>query len=389
VKLRWPKGLEESTFLAHYWQRRPLLLRQAFDPHAFDLPDADTLAGLSLHEEVESRLLRRHAPDHWQLIPGPQDEETLANLPPRNWTLLVQDLDSLLPDTARLFDLVAFIPAWRREDLMLSVAAPGGSVGPHVDQYDVFLAQVRGAREWRVGSAKHDPRTLPEAPLRVLQHFVARQNWVLQPGDILYLPPGVPHHGIGVQGTELCMTASLGFRAPAALELAALLLEERTAPASLHHYADADLQRGEAASGEIGAAAIARLQALLASLPEEPAALARAMGRLVTETKPWLAPAPRARAPTAARLAGMLTAGRELTLAPGTRVAWTRTAGAAALFVNGQVLALPAACTRLARALAGAHPRVTAAVLPQGATRAAALALLRGLYRDGYLQWHR
>lgn len=385
--LCWPQGLDAAEFLARYWQQRPRLLRRAFDPQACGLPDADTLAGLSLEAQIESRLVQHRRHRGWKLERGPFTAKRLSGLPARDWTLLIQDTDSLIPEAARLFDLVDFVPAWRRDDVMISIAAPGGTVGPHVDQYDVFLAQLQGTRTWRIGNPRHDPSVVRGAPLAVLRHFQVRHSWELAPGDILYLPPGIPHFGIAEEAATPCVTASLGFRAPDAGELAAVMLDERLAGATLPRYADSGLAPGAARHGELDDEVLQRLQRLLAELPDERRALGRAMGRLVTEIKPWLAPPPRSRAPTIQALEHALAAGRALRLTPACRAAWLRRGACTELFINGRCFELPRGCQRLARALAGTRRTVNAAAVPRGGAHDAALTLLADLFRRGWLEW--
>ncbi len=386
--MRWPSGLDARRFLARHWQRRPLLLRDAVDPAELPLPDDDALAGLALSPEVESRLVRQRRGEHWHLDHGPFSASRLQRLPRRDWTLLLQDVDSHLPETRGIFDLLAFIAPWRREDLMISLAAPGGTVGAHVDQYDVFLLQVRGRREWRIGSRETPVDLREDTPLALLARFEETDRWILDPGDVLYLPPGVPHYGIAVADSSLCVTASLGFRAPEVGELAAVAIEAQLASLpTAPRYSDTGLVPGEAHDGEIGTAAIARLERLVEALPERRLALARALARLATEVKPWLAPERRRRGLGAAALSRRLARGELLCLAPGARAAWLKTQhGTTELYVNGRCWPLPPGCRRLAAALAGP---VGAASLPQLPRRsfaqAAALAALSELYREGLL----
>ncbi len=178
----------------------------------------DELAGLCLEQEVESRLVR-HTPqtDHWQVDYGPFAETTLRNLPPSSWSLLVQRVDQWHSEVAKLLEHFRFIPNWRVDDIMVSYATPHGGVGPHLDSYDVFLLQALGNREWRINCHDYDETDFIEGkPLRVIDHFQAEQAWTLEPGDLLYLPPGVAHHGIADCES---MTISIGFRAPTATEL--------------------------------------------------------------------------------------------------------------------------------------------------------------------------
>ncbi len=217
--ITWPPGLDACSFLAGYWQRRPLLLPGAFPGLSSPLTP-DELAGLACEPEVESRIVQEQGPDRpWQVTHGPFDEAAFAALPQTHWTLLVQDVDKHVPAVATLLACFDFLPQWRLDDIMVSWAEDGGSVGPHRDAYDVFLVQVQGQRRWRIDTRPSPPNALlPDLDLRILQHFEPSHDWVLGPGDVLYLPPGIPHWGTA-QGP--CMTWSVGLRAPAWRELAA------------------------------------------------------------------------------------------------------------------------------------------------------------------------
>ena len=209
-------GLTARDFLRDYWQQKPLLIRQAIP--GFESPiSPDELAGLSLEEEVESRLVLEHGERPWELRRGPFAEDAYQNLPERDWTLLVQAVDQFVPDVAELLEQFRFLPSWRIDDVMVSFATPGGGVGPHFDNYDVFLLQGHGRRRWKIGQmCDGDSALLPHADLRILADFQQTDEWVLEPGDMLYLPPRLAHFGIA---EDDCMTYSVGFRAPSAAEV--------------------------------------------------------------------------------------------------------------------------------------------------------------------------
>lgn len=212
-------GIED--FLSQYWQKKPLLIRNAFPDMQSPL-SADELAGLACEEHVNSRIVfetSTETSENWQVEFGPFDETRFATLPDTNWSLLVSDVERHLPETKPLLNSFRFIPDWRIDDLMISYAPAGGSVGAHTDAYDVFLIQLSGQRLWKV-SEHFDNEILSDIDLCILKNFEAEQEWILNAGDMLYLPPNVAHHGIAVpcqndQGDEIhCMTASVGFRAP-------------------------------------------------------------------------------------------------------------------------------------------------------------------------------
>lgn len=205
--------ISTETFLAEYWQQKPLLIRQCIPEHEHysKLITPDELAGLAC-EVSSARLVQEHGAMPWQVSHGPFQDEDFASLPETQWTLLVNDVDHYLPEFNELLEKFAFIPRWRIDDLMISFAVEGGSVGAHTDEYDVFLFQAQGQRRWQIESkARSASNYRPDLDLRILEQFDPDQEWVLNPGDVLYLPPHIPHHGIAL---NQCMTYSIGFRAP-------------------------------------------------------------------------------------------------------------------------------------------------------------------------------
>jgi len=204
--------LSVEKFLSEYWQKRPLLVRNAL-PGVSPPIAADELAGLACEEQVESRLvIHDGSGETWELTHGPFTDKAFGNLPETNWTLLVQAVDFWVPEAAKFLDQFNFIPTWRVDDLMISLSGDGGGVGPHFDNYDVFLVQVSGRRQWEVGGIYdgQSPRR-PDTPVMILTDWHPQKRWTLKPGDMLYVPPRVGHSGIAV-GND-CMTCSVGFRA--------------------------------------------------------------------------------------------------------------------------------------------------------------------------------
>jgi 50S ribosomal protein L16 3-hydroxylase len=205
-------GMTKARFLREHWQKRPLLIRGAL-PSFRDPLTPEELAGLACEDGIESRIVREEGGGKpWEVTWGPQRESTFARLPDQGWTLLVQELNRHVPEAALLLERFAWLPNVRVDDVMVSYAEPGGSVGPHVDSYDVFLVQGRGKRRWMYGDEPvRDARFVPDLELRILERFEPAQDHVVEPGDLLYLPPGVAHHGVAVTP---CTTYSVGFRAP-------------------------------------------------------------------------------------------------------------------------------------------------------------------------------
>ncbi|HET8764670.1 MAG TPA: cupin domain-containing protein [Rhodanobacter sp.] len=372
-----PLGMPPARFLRDYWQKHPLLIRNAFPGFVPPIAPED-LAGLACEEGVLARLVRHdEARERWQLKTGPLSEADFAKTGDHNWTLLVQDVDKWDADVARLLEPFAFLPSWRLDDIMISYAEPGGGVGAHVDQYDVFLIQGLGQRHWAISTDPAAPKDFrPDIELKQLVSFDPTHEWLLAPGDILYLPPDVPHDGIAFGGP--CMTISVGMRAPSQAELTGDLadyLAERM-PDELR-YADPDLAPVKAV-GEIDAAALARLRRALpfaAALDDD--ALRDWFGRFVTRYRNAQTPAPPARMVTAAALHKQLAAGARLLRHPWSRLAWARGKAGTTLFANGDAWPAPPA---LAKALCAQRKLV----LP-GAPAAVDEALLLALVNAGHL----
>jgi 50S ribosomal protein L16 3-hydroxylase len=207
-------GLAKRVFLGRHWQKRPLLVRQALPEFAGMLQPRD-LMQLACRDDAQSRVVVRRG-QRWEVHHGPFSPGFFRRLRVATWTLLVQDVNHFLPRAAELLQRFDFVPYARLDDVMVSYAPPGGGVGPHFDSYDVFLLQGRGRRRWRIG-AQTDHALVSDAPLKLLARFQPDEEQVLEPGDMLYLPPGYAHDGIAL---DQCMTYSIGFRAPAWQELA-------------------------------------------------------------------------------------------------------------------------------------------------------------------------
>ena len=323
--MRQELQLDKEAFLARYWQRKPLLLPQALPD--FQVPiDANELAGLAMEEGIESRIIEQSGA-HWLLQHGPFSEKDYQRDNP--WTLLVQAVDQYLPEVAELRSLVDFIPQWRIDDIMISYASDGGSVGPHYDNYDVFLLQGEGQRLWKLGQfCDQNSSLLPHEQLRILENFEQTEEYLLSPGDILYVPPGVAHWGVA-QGE--CTTFSIGFRAPRVSELVS-----RFTDALLEHiepdlfYRDTGLEPttrpGEIRPRDLERAA-AQLQAALDQAAEN-----RWFGELVTEPRYEQFPEDEALAEAQA----ILIDGPELVeLNPAGKLVWQHEAETLVVFANG------------------------------------------------------
>ena len=282
-------GMSPAQFMRRHWQKKPLLVRQAVAGFAPPVLRADLFA-LAGQEGVESRLVQQ-INDGWKLRHGPFPRRSLPGLQQPRWTLLVQGVDLHNDRIHALMNQFRFVPDARLDDLMISYATDGGGVGPHFDSYDVFLLQAHGRRRWRIGRQK-DKRLRGDIPLKVLSHFEPEQEFVLEPGDMLYLPPGYAHDGIA-EGE--CMTYSIGFKVPARAELARELLmrvaEEEGDDDVPVLYRDAGQEAVEqpaAIPEQLHEFARDALERAL----REPLALQRALGEYLTEPKPsvWFEP---------------------------------------------------------------------------------------------------
>lgn len=368
-------GLDPAEFLRDYWQRKPLLIRGAFPD--FESPlDPDELAGLACEEGVEARLVEENGPDGpWQVSHGPFDEAIFAELPERDWTLLVQAVDHYVPEVAELLEHFDFLPRWRLDDIMISYAPPGGSVGPHIDHYDVFLIQGLGQRRWQLGGkVADDAAIIPGIDLRILERFEVEpgDDWILERGDMLYLPPGWAHHGISQ--SDDCMTYSVGFRAPSADEAITSFADYlgEQLPASTR-YSDAGMAL-PATPAEVDDASLARMRQLILDTLDNPTQLAQWFGRAMTQPKYVDQLIPAEHPTDVEALVAELQAGEVLVHSLGSRFAWRDLGnGNATLFVDGDAIecALP-----LAQAIAAAQ-------LDAGILEHEEAAMLLGALLDG------
>ena len=273
-------SLSPAAFMRRHWQKKPLLARGAIaDP----LPGFDRrrLFALAARDEVESRLVVRRG-EQWSLRPGPIARRALPPLSAPGWSLLVQGVD-LHDDAAhRLLQRFRFVPDARLDDVMVSFASDGGGVGPHIDSYDVFLLQIAGQRRWRIGRVAR-PRLRDDVPLKMLAGFRATEEWLLDPGDLLYLPPGWGHDGVAL---DECFTCSIGFRAPRGAELGAAFLDylhERGLPQA--EYRDPNLSPTKRGA-QIDARMVDFADALLRKIRWRRTDVEDFLGRFLTTPKP-------------------------------------------------------------------------------------------------------
>lgn len=340
-----PLGMPAARFLRDYWQKRPLLIRNAFPGYTSPIAPED-LAGLACEDGVLARIVehdRTH--DRFHLRTGPFAEEVFPDMPHHDWTLLVQDVDKWDADVRALLAHFSFLPRWRIDDIMVSFAATGGSVGAHIDQYDVFLLQAQGERRWQIDAGPNPPVAFrDDAELRLLRSFHPTHDWVLGPGDMLYLPPGVPHHGVAVNP---CLTFSVGMRAPSAAELMADWVDTMIAEADdSQRYVDADLAAVKDPH-EIDTAAMVRVvDALNVLRMRDPDRLGDWFGRFITLYRAGADAAPGQEVPPPEIIEQALAQGQVLHRHPWTRMAWRRQARHARLYAAGQEYTLRASDAR-------------------------------------------
>ena len=279
-------GLAPKTFMQRHWQKKPLVIRQAIPDFMPPLDRADLL-DLAAQDEVQSRLVVQATAEGkqlWRFKHGPFGRKALPPFKQPGWTLLVQGVDLLDERVHALMNQFRFVPDVRLDDVMVSYATDGGGVGPHFDSYDVFLLQAHGRRRWRIGRQK-DLSLQPDMPLKILANFEPEMEFVLNPGDMLYLPPRYAHDGVAMGE---CMTYSVGFRAPSRAELAGELLQRLAEDAAdavgEGLYADPK-QAAAAHCGEIPDGLVAFARKAMEDALRDPLALQRVLGEYLTEPK--------------------------------------------------------------------------------------------------------
>ena len=304
----------------------------------------------ALEEEVESRLIIEHGERPWELRRGPFAEDEFGKLPEREWTLLVQAVDQFVPEVGELLENFRFLPSWRIDDVMISYAAPGGSVGPHFDNYDVFLLQGHGKRHWQIGQmCDADSKMLEHADLRILADFEATDEWTLEPGDMLYLPPRLAHCGVAVDD---CLTYSVGFRAPSAAEVLTHFTDFLSQYLSdEERYTDADAQP-VSDPHQIQHDALGRLKSLLTEHMSDERMLLTWFGQFMTEPRyPELVVGPELEEED---LMDSLAQGAILIRNPSARLAWSEVDEDLLLFASGQSRLLPGKLRELLKMICAA-----------------------------------
>jgi len=316
--LRLPEAMTPDEFLVRHWQRQALLCPGAFTD-CLPAIDPDDLLDIACEPRADARLVVRNNQD-WQVRYGPLDPSFTEDLPQTGWSVLVQSMEVWLPELHGLIAALGFLPRWRSDDVMVSLSAAGGGVGPHVDQYDVFLVQAAGRRSWAHGGPVSS--WIPDRPLRLLSDFKPEAQDTLGPGDALYLPPGVPHDGVALD--DGCLTVSIGFRAPGVADLASKFADQL-----MSRWQD-DVEReprfrdpGRPSSAAdptlIGSADARAMAALVSARLNDPGEAMRLAGELMSE--PRMPPDPPEDAMTASAISNHLDAGGRFERWAGSRLA--------------------------------------------------------------------
>lgn len=321
-------NISASVFLMEYWQKKPLLIRQAI-PDPPNQMDAPSLFEVSRSDSVETRLIERQG-KLWHVQQGPF--QALHKRKSRHpWTLLVQGVNLFSAEADSLLRRFNFIPYSRLDDVMASYAVPGGGVGPHFDNYDVFLLQVSGRRQWRI-SAQSDLSLVNNSPLKILKNFRPSQEWILEPGDMLYLPPHWAHDGIALDD---CITWSIGFRAPPASEIVSAFLDylqdELQIPG---RYCDPEL-KPQQHPGWISSALIDQYDTMISQIKWTRRDIENFAGRYLSEPKPHIYFAPPSR-PIALAAFRKSALRRGIRLDQRTLMLYRRKS----VFINGETLSL-------------------------------------------------
>ncbi|MFT5420643.1 MAG: 50S ribosomal protein L16 3-hydroxylase [Candidatus Endobugula sp.] len=261
-------AITKETFLNTIWQTKPYVFSQAM-PELIDLIDGNELAGLACEAEIESRIIAGYEVfGQWTCQQGPFTEDTFSTLPEKNWTLLVQGMDQWIDEVRDILQVFSFLPQWRLEDIMASYAPIGGGVGPHFDYYDVFLIQVSGSREWRLGQCCDEATSLQDNDqVKLLAEFVTEETHLLQAGDMIYIPAGKAHWGVA--SSEDCITFSVGFRAPSEKELLSTVFDNMIDGLSEHHRYKDNLASIDEHPAKINNAAHQQLVEFISTLSAE------------------------------------------------------------------------------------------------------------------------
>lgn len=376
-------GLSATEFLREYWQKRPLFVKNAF-PNFKDPLSADEIAGLGFEEFIPSRFIFEEGGARpWELKMGPFDEKDFAALVDKKWMLVVNDVEKSLPHLKTMLDPFRFIPNWRLDDLQASLGEDGGSVGAHWDDYDVFLIQGEGKKRWQISYDEVSEDDFVEGiDIRLIEHFDPDEEWIVEPGDLLYLPPRIGHYGVNIGRS---VTWSVGFRAPKHSEMlhdfTGSLLEKIAEDA---RFTDPDLTE-VSQIGELDDLAVERVSKVIHQyLTLNPEAIARWFGQHITEPKLFQAPEPREEPYSAEMLQTLLEEQGELERHAGITFLYRDIGDRRYLFAGGDEFSLPLNEGELIRMICE-HSELTAGMMAPFVERSeAAKALILTLVNDGF-----
>lgn len=378
--------LTQKEFLSKYWQKKPVLIRNAF-PSPEGVITPDELAGMCCDEGIESRLILEKGGKHpWELRKGPFTPTTFRKLPKTHWTFLVNGVDRFVPSVNAVLDSFSFIPFWRIDDIMFSYAVDKGNVGAHVDNYDVFLVQMYGTRRWMIEDRPVlQDDFVPNLPIRLLKKFKPTHTWDLQPGDMLYLPPRFPHHGVAV-GTD-CVTMSVGFRAPSFADFINGVASEALSKLDdAERYTDPELQIQH--PGEISSSSLNKVRKILEKHLLDPSVINGWLGRYITEPNPDVTfdPAKKPKRLTPAAAQKLLKSADKVVRVEGVRFAFiSLPKKEIEFFANGASTKLSGDCALLARILSEKVLTPAHDILPLMKDKECA-EFIGGLIEDGLLE---
>ncbi|TCH64179.1 cupin domain-containing protein [Acinetobacter sp. ANC 4862] len=342
-------GITAEQFLAEYWQKKPLLVRNAL-PEIANLLEPNDVMELALDENVSARLIKQKDkdPNQWSVKSSPLTKADFQKMP-KLWTLLVQAVDHYSFDLAELWKKFPFIPQWRRDDIMVSYAPKGGSVGKHFDFYDVFLVQGHGHRRWQLGQmCNPESEFVAGQPLKLLPEMEVNFDEVLAPGDLLYVPPGLSHYGVA---EDDCLTYSFGFRMPNVAEMMDRVSDKFAADQLLKNPLTDIIRDKISPIGQISQAEIEYLKAELLAQLQNPTVLEDALMSLMSEPK-YPENIPEAEAIGTGDLEEVLDQGYSLILEPASRLLYTEDEDELLFWANGEGICISDAFAPILKQLA-------------------------------------
>lgn len=328
--------ISATEFFADYWQKQPLLLKDAF-PNFISPLSPDELAGLACEEDVESRLvLEKGGEKPWQVLSGPFEESVLSRLPDTHWSLSVQGLERIIPDISAILDSFSFLPNWLFDDVLLSYAPDQGSVGAHIDNYDVFILQAQGSRRWLLeAQPQWDEEYQEDLDIRLLKSFSPTLDFELGNGDLLYIPRRFAHHGIALGE---CLNYSVGFRAPSDSSLLQSFLSWSEGMDSSENFLSFPISKPQKSRGEVSQEALSANRALLKDMIDSEL-FSEFLGCYLSEPKSYFPPVNEEEKLDGKSLRKHLTSAAEMVFLEGSKRLWVNNP-VPRLFIDGEELKL-------------------------------------------------